>query len=211
MIASESAARPSLAELLTGDVRVHDQYHGTTHSGPLWRRTLALSCNPYFVPVLLIRLSGSVADRGRIGRIAGVLISKVNYFAFGIEVARQTRIGPGLYLPHTRGTVIGAASIGENAVIYHGVTLGARVIDLGFHSETRPTVGNAVVLGAGAKIVGPISIGDGARVGPNAVVIDDVDAGALMVAPPAVALAKRPASADPSSDQLEQSDNQSEK
>lgn len=175
--------RYSLAELLAGDVRAHDKYRGKTSHGPLAVRVLALSINPYFGPILLIRLAHWFGQHGRLGTLLALVISRVNYVLAGVEVARQTSIGPGLFMPHTRGAVIGAASIGRDVVIYHGVTLGARTIDIGFNPETRPIVGDNVVIGAGAKIIGPLRVGDGAKIGPNAVVIHDVRPNDIVVAP----------------------------
>ena len=93
---------------------------------------------------------------------------------FGLEVAGSTTIGGGLYLPHTQGTVIGAASIGENAIIYHNVTLGAKLIDVGFDPSTRPVLGSNVLIGSGAKVLGPVEIGDGCVIGANAVIVRSV-------------------------------------
>jgi len=180
----------SLAELIAGDLQAHDRYQGKSSKRSTLTRTLFLSINPYFGPVLLIRLAWWFDKRGRLGTLVALVISRINYVMAGVEVARQTPIGPGLYMPHTRGTVIGAASIGSDVVIYHGVTLGARMIDVGFNADTRPSVGNDVVIGAGAKIVGHLHVGDGARIGPNAVVIHDVQPNAVMVAPLAVTLVR---------------------
>lgn len=179
------SADQSLTSLLAADVDAHfRQFAAKRRRGPLLD-LLTLVLNPYFCPVLLCRLAHAVGRRRIVGPL-GLLFARANYFLFGIEIARQTRFGPGLFFPHTRGTVIGARQIGSNAVIYHGVTLGARTIDTAFGDDARPTVGDDVVIGAGAKIVGGVVIGDGARIGPNAVVVNDVPPGALIVAAPSV-------------------------
>jgi len=109
----------------------------------------------------------------------------MNFILFGLEIAVRCEIGPGLYFPHTQGTVIGANKIGENATIYHNVTFGAREIDLDYSFFSRPNIGDNVIVGAGAKILGPVTVGNGARVGANAVVVEDVPAGSTVVGIPA--------------------------
>jgi serine O-acetyltransferase len=184
--------QPAFKDLVLADIEAHDRHHGTSGRGTSPLRLMPLLIDPYFVPVLLIRVAAALRMRGRLGRLSALVVSRLNYFLFGLEVASQTSIGPGLYMPHTRGTVIGAASIGRNAVIYHGVTLGARTIDVGFNPETRPVIGHDVLIAAGAKVVGPVRVGDGARVGPNAVVIGDVAANTVVVAPAAIVLERDP-------------------
>ena len=86
----------------------------------------------------------------------------------------RCEIGPGLCFPHTVGTVIGALRIGRDAVIYHGVTLGAKEMDFGYDSKARPIIGDNVVIGSGAKVLGGITIGNNVIVGANAVVVESV-------------------------------------
>ncbi|WP_316894038.1 serine O-acetyltransferase [Ralstonia mannitolilytica] len=112
----------------------------------------------------------------------------VNFVVFGIEIAARCEIGPGLYLPHTQGTVIGAWSIGKNAVIYQGVTIGAKELDFAYSEVSRPKLGDNVTIGAGAKVLGGVQLGPGARIGANAVVITSVPEGALAVGIPAKVL-----------------------
>lgn len=153
---------------------------GTPASGTrLWSGM----CAPRFVPVLLCRIMGWFAGH-RLGVLAKV-VSLVNYSLFGLEIAARCRIGPGLFLPHTHGTVIGAFAIGANAVIYQGVTLGAKDLDFTFDAAHRPVLGDNVIIGAGAVIIGGLMIGDGAKIGANAVVTRSVAAGQTMVGIPA--------------------------
>jgi serine O-acetyltransferase len=93
---------------------------------------------------------------------------------FGIEVTPNCEIGPGLFFPHTVGTVIGACRLGQNVTVYHGVTLGAKELDMHFDPATRPSVGDNVILGSGAKILGGISIGDNVIIGANSVVLHSI-------------------------------------
>ena len=128
--------------------------------------------NARFLPVLLQRLSYALYRRKLKFLAKGP--SLLNFLLFGIEIGIQCEIGPGLYLPHTIGTVIGAFKIGRNAVIYHQVTIGAKEMDLGFTPEKRPIVGDNVVIGSGAKVLGGITIGNNVRIGANAVVVKSV-------------------------------------
>lgn len=138
---------------------------------------------PRMLPVLLVRLS-SFAAGARLAPL-GQAISALNCAFFGIEVALRCQIGPGLYLPHTHGTVIGAIKLGANVSIYQGATLGARGFDATFAPSHRPTIGDDVLLGAGAVVLGGVRVGNGAVVGANAVVTTDVPAGCLAVGVPA--------------------------
>jgi serine O-acetyltransferase len=166
---------------LLADLEVHRQRLGKTARGPFLIELVGRSLNPYFCPVLLYRLA--YRTRSTLFGLPGIAFSRLNYFLFGLEIARHTPIGPGLFFPHTRGTVIGAASIGRNVVVYHGVTLGARQIDVGFNADTRPTIGDDVVIGAGASVLGAVSVGDGARIGSNVVVTRDLPPGIIATAP----------------------------
>lgn len=101
----------------------------------------------------------------------------------GIEIHPGARIGRRFFIDHGMGVVIGeTAEIGDDCTLYHGVTLGGTSWNAG---KRHPTLGNNVVVGAGAKVLGPISIGDGARVGSNAVVVKPVPADATVVGIPA--------------------------
>jgi serine O-acetyltransferase len=111
---------------------------------------------------------------------------------FGLEVSPRCEIGPGIFFPHPTGTVVGAWRIGSNVTLFQGVTLGARELDMGFDPKLRPSVGDNVVVGSGAKILGGIHIGDNAIVGANSVVVDSVEAGSTMVGIPARKAPKRP-------------------
>ncbi len=145
----------------------------------LWLGVLA----PRFVPVLLCRLAHSFY-RLKLGLLAKA-VSLLNFFLFGIEIAVRCPIGKGLFLPHTQGTVIGAWSIGENATIFQGVTLGAKELDFSYQESSRPTMGDGVTIGSGAKVIGGLVLGSDSRVGANAVVLNDVAPGSLVVGIPA--------------------------
>ncbi|MBE6052261.1 MAG: serine O-acetyltransferase [Clostridium sp.] len=107
------------------------------------------------------------------------LCSQVSRFFTGIEIHPGAKIGKGLFIDHGMGVVIGeTAEIGDNVTIYHGVTLGGTGKDKG---KRHPTIGNNVVIGTGAKVLGPIFVGDGAKIGANSVVLKNVPSSATAV------------------------------
>lgn len=110
------------------------------------------------------------------------LLSQFSRWLTGIEIHPGARIGKRFFIDHGMGVVIGeTAEIGDDCTLYHGVTLGGT----SWKPEKRhPTLGNDVVIGAGAKILGPIVLGDGVRVGSNSVVVRDVPAGATVIGIP---------------------------
>lgn len=146
-------------------------------------RLIKTCLNPRMLPVVLIRLSEFFAGR-RLGALSK-LSAMLNVAVFGIESSPQVRIGGGLFLPHTVGTVLGAERIGQNVTILQGVTLGTAEPDNGFTVSLRPVIGDHVVLGAGAKVIGRVTVGDHAKVGANAVVLQDVPPHAIAVGVPA--------------------------
>lgn len=107
------------------------------------------------------------------------LCSQTSRFFTGIEIHPGAKIGKGLFIDHGMGVVIGeTAEIGDNVTIYHGVTLGGTGKDKG---KRHPTIGNNVVIGTGAKVLGPIFVGDGAKIGANSVVLKNVPSSATAV------------------------------
>lgn len=104
---------------------------------------------------------------------------EVSRFITGIEIHPGARIGRRLVIDHGMGVVIGETSeVGDDCIIFHGVTLGGVKFD---PVKRHPTVGNRVLIGAGAKILGPVMIGDDAKVGANAVLTKDLPAGQVFV------------------------------
>jgi len=152
-------------------------------------RLLLRVLNPRFIPVLLIRFSHYFYGK-RLLRPVSFIFSLANVVLFGIEVTPRCEIGPGLLIPHTSGTVIGAHKIGNNAVIFQGVTLGAKEVDLGYSEGQRPTVGDNVIIGSGAKVLGGITVGDNVVIGSNAVVLESVEPAVLVGGIPARFLRK---------------------
>ncbi len=110
------------------------------------------------------------------------MISHLARWLTGIEIHPAARIGRRFFIDHGMGVVIGETSvIGDDCTLYHGVTLGGTSWEKG---KRHPTLGDGVVVGAGAKVLGPIEIGDGARIGSNAVVVKAVPPGATVVGVP---------------------------
>lgn len=172
-----------LKQLLYSDLARQGELEGRAAARPGLGGLLRRLLHPRFLPIVLCRASHAAALR-RIPGLPG-LLTYLNIVLFGLEVSSRCDIGPGIFLPHPCGTVIGAWRIGSNVIIFQGVTLGAKELDMDFDIRLRPEVGDNVVLGAGSKILGGIHIGNNARVGANSVVLDSVDAGCLVVGIPA--------------------------
>ena len=110
-------------------------------------------------------------------------ISQCAKFWTGIEIHPGATIGKGLFIDHGAGVVIGeTAQIGDNCTIYQGVTLGGTGKD---HGKRHPTLGNNVMIGAGAKVLGPFNVGDNSKIAANAVVLSEVEADSTCVGVPA--------------------------
>jgi serine O-acetyltransferase len=110
------------------------------------------------------------------------LISQISRQMTGIEIHPGAKIGKGVFIDHGMGVVIGeTAIIGDNVLLYQGVTLGGTGLEKG---KRHPTIGNNVVIGTGAKVLGDITIGDNSYIGANAVVIKDVPANSTIVGVP---------------------------
>ena len=111
-------------------------------------------------------------------------VADISRTVTGIEIHPGAKLGKRLVIDHGVGCVIGeTAEIGDDCIIFHGVTLGGLKFDA---VKRHPTVGNRVLIGTGAKVLGPIRIGDGAKIGANAVVVKEVPAGATVVAPQSI-------------------------
>jgi serine O-acetyltransferase len=147
------------------------------------RRRFVNHFSPRFAPVALLRIARALTLSGW-PRLANCF-RFLNMVFFGLQASSLQEIGPGLILPHTHGTVLGAASIGRNVTIFQQVTLGAREADFGYDLSLRPVIGDNVTISAGAKILGGITLGEGCVVGANAVVLANVPPAMLAVGVPA--------------------------
>ncbi len=124
--------------------------------------------------------------------IARIISQSVRFFT-GIEIHPGAKIGKNLFIDHGMGVVIGETSeIGDNVTIYHAVTLGGSSPSIDSerqrHEKRHPKIGNDVVIGSGAQIIGPVKVGNNARIAANAVVVKDVPENATMVGIPAKAV-----------------------
>jgi serine O-acetyltransferase len=129
------------------------------------------------------RVSHALWTRGGPLRLPARMLSQVTRAVTGVEIHPGARLGRRLFIDHGMGVVIGeTAEVGDDVMMYHGVTLGGRSLA---PVKRHPTVRDGVTIGTGARILGPIEIGRGATIGANAVVVRDVPEGALAVGVPA--------------------------
>ena len=140
-----------------------------------------ITCYPGFHAMLFHRLAHCLWGAGL--KWLARLVSHFSRWVTGIEIHPGAAIGRRFFIDHGMGVVIGeTAEIGNDCTLYHGVTLGGTSWNKG---KRHPTLGEGVVVGAGAKILGPITIGAGARIGSNAVVVKEVPPGATAIGIPA--------------------------
>jgi serine O-acetyltransferase len=126
---------------------------------------------------VLYRMSHAL-HRARMPLLPG-MVARLNLTLHGLDIPASVSIGPGLYIPHPVGTVVTAKRIGANLTLISGITIGMR------NERAFPRIGDNVFIGAGARILGGITIGDNVQIGANAVVLKDVPSGATAVGVPA--------------------------
>lgn len=150
-------------------------------------RTEALLCSAGLHAIIIYRGSHWLWKKG--WKLSARVISQAARFLTGVEIHPGATIGKGFFIDHGMGVVIGETTvIGDDCTLYHGVTLGgtSAFSRKGKNTDKRhPTLGNNVIVGAGAQILGPITIGDNVKVGANAVVLKDVADGETVVGVPA--------------------------
>ena len=116
-------------------------------------------------------------------RLPARLVSQAARAVTGVEIHPGATIGRRFFIDHGMGVVIGeTAEVGDDVMLYHGSTLGGRSLEA---TKRHPTLGNRVTVGAGAKILGPVDIGDDVQIGANSVVVKDVPRGAVAIGIPA--------------------------
>jgi len=148
-----------------------------------------LLCYPGVHALILYRFS-NLLWRNHL-KLLGRVVSYFARFITGIEIHPAAKIGKRFFIDHGMGVVIGeTASIGDDVTIYHDVTLGGTSLAVGLR---HPQIGNGVIIGAGAQLLGPINVGDNARIGSNAVVVKDVAAETTVVGVPARVVPEAPA------------------
>ena len=125
--------------------------------------------------------------RGGHPLVARVLAGLVRAWS-GVDIHPAATVGPGLFIDHAVGVVIGETTeIGADVTLYQGVTLGGTALETG---KRHPTVGDRVTIGAGAKVLGPVTVGSGSRIGANAVVVRDVPPDSVVVGVPGQVIAR---------------------
>ena len=161
--------------------RIREDVSSVFERDPAARHTLEiLTCYPGVHAVLILRVSHRLWRAGL--KWAARLLSHIARFLTGIEIHPGATIGRRFFIDHGMGVVIGeTAEIGDDCTLYHGVTLGGTTWEKG---KRHPTLENGVVIGAGAKVLGPLNVGANARIGSNAVVVRDVPANATVVGIP---------------------------
>ena len=138
--------------------------------------------SPGLHAIWLHRLSHRLWQRPGL-KLTARVISQVSRSVTGVEIHPGATIGRRFFIDHGMGVVIGeTAEVGDDVMMYHGVTLGGRSLQ---RVKRHPTVGSNVTIGAGARVLGPVVIGDGAQIGANSVVVKDVPAGAVATGVPA--------------------------
>jgi serine O-acetyltransferase len=148
---------------------------------PAARSTLeVLLCYPGVHALVFHRFAHAIWRRGF--TVPARFVSHLSRFLTGIEIHPAAKLGPGLFIDHGMGVVIGeTAEVGENVTLLQGVTLGGTSLK---REKRHPTLGNNVVVGAGAKIIGGFKIGDGSRIGAGSVVVREVPTNSVVVGVP---------------------------
>src|ERR1700752_3764085 len=159
---------------------LRDEINATLARDPAARSRLeVVFCYPGFQALLYYRLGHWLWELGWL--FAGRFVSHIGRILTGIEVHPGASIGRRLFIDHGMGVVIGeTAEIGDDVTLYHDVTLGGVAPSVNTAAQVdrkrHPSLGHGAIIGSGAQILGPIIVGAGARVGANAVVIQDVPA-----------------------------------
>jgi serine O-acetyltransferase len=162
--------------------RLREDLDAAARRDPAARSRLELLlCYPGLHAVWVHRLAHRIWQRPG-GRLPARLLSQLNRWMTGVEIHPGAVIGRRLYIDHAMSVVIGeTAEVGDDVMLYHGVTLGGRSAD---RAKRHPTVEDGVTIGAGAQVLGAVTIGAGSQIGANAVVVKDVPAGVVVVGVP---------------------------
>jgi serine O-acetyltransferase len=164
-----------LADTMSQDIEAIRQRDPAAHSN-----LEILTCYPGLHALWFHRAASALLRRQV--PVAPRIVSQVGRFITGIEIHPGATLGPGLFIDHGAGVVIGeTAEVGENVTIYQGVTLGGTGKETG---KRHPTVGNNVVIGAGSLLLGSITVGDNVRVGAGSVVVQNVPSNTTVVGNP---------------------------
>jgi serine O-acetyltransferase len=168
---------------------LREQIDATLARDPAARSRLeVVLCYPGFHALLYHRFAHWLWQRRWL--LAGRFVSHLGRVLTGIEIHPAATIGKRVFIDHGMGVVIGeTAEVGDDVTLYQGVTLGGTSLTRG--AKRHPTIGNGVIVSSGAQVLGPFRVGDGARIGAQAVVLSEVADGATMVGIPARPVARR--------------------
>ena len=161
---------------------IKDEVQSVKEKDPAAKTTLEILVNYSGLHAVLFHRAAHWFYKKKLFFVAR-MISQFSRFVTGIEIHPGAKIGKGLLIDHGSGVVIGeTAEVGDNCLIYQGVTLGGTGKECG---KRHPTLGNNVMVGAGARILGPFKVGDNAKIAANAVVLEEVPPNATAVGVPA--------------------------
>src|SRR5438270_1792593 len=168
---------------------LREQIDATLARDPAARSRLeVVLCYPGFHALLYHHFAHWLWQRGWL--LAGRFVSHLGRVLTGIEIHPGARIGKRVFIDHGMGVVIGeTAEVGDDVTLYQGVTLGGTSLTRG--AKRHPTIGNGVIVSSGAQVLGPSRVGDGARIGAQAVVLSEVQDCATMVGIPARPVGRR--------------------
>lgn len=173
-----------LREIVADTSSIARTFSSAPNGRPTPREALITASSDGAQALMLSRL-GQAARRAHVPLVGSVL-RRMQTSLFGMEIGRDVHLGEGVTFLHTVGIVIGGdAYIGDRVLFLGNITIGS------VNKSAYPRIGNDVVIGAGARILGAVTIGDGASIGANAVVLCDVPAGAVAVGIPAVVRARK--------------------
>jgi serine O-acetyltransferase len=193
-------ARPSLWKQLR---KVYDTYEFNSlqskppekpfreHWEAKGERTALFFLGMPLAPIALLRVRDWLLQRNV--PLLPYFCDVVSNAVWDVSIGRKVEAGPGLYIPHGHVVIDGLVRIGRDCSVNPWVTVGMSASRRWGFDKRGPNIGNDVYIGTGAKVLGPITIGDGARIGANSVVIDDVPAGATVVGAPARVVHERQA------------------
>ena len=170
--------------------RLREDIQSVFHRDPAARNAFeVLTCYPGMHAIWIHRLSGMLWGAG--WKWLARLVSNFGRWLTGIEIHPGAKVGRRFFIDHGMGIVIGeTAEVGDDCTIYQGVTLGGTSLERG--AKRHPTLENGVIVGGGAKVLGSFTVGAGAKIGSNAVVIKPVPAGATAVGNPAHIVGSKP-------------------
>jgi len=161
--------------------KMRDSIQSVFERDPAARNILEIVlCYPGFHAILFYRISSWFWAHKLY--LLGRLVSHAGRFLTGIEIHPGAKIGKKFFIDHGMGVVIGETTeIGDNVTLYHGVTLGGTTWK---KIKRHPTIGNNVVIGTGAKVLGPVKIGDNSKIGANSVVVNEIPPNSIVVGIP---------------------------